>query len=143
MLDVLRGKIRDSGARNMSALALDLERDPAPPDRYDLIYTLLTLHHIRDPEGLLARFFGLLNPGGHLCIADLDREDGSFHSKGFEGRNGFDRDRLTADLESVGFSKVDSETCFTLKRVREGRNRTYDLFLMTAQKPPTEEGAGM
>ncbi|MCD4727332.1 MAG: class I SAM-dependent methyltransferase [Pirellulales bacterium] len=135
MREVLRRRIRDSDARNMSALAIDLVRDPAPPDRYDLVYTLMTLHHIRDPAPLLAGFFELLNPGGHLCIADLDREDGSFHGKDFDGWKGFDRDRLAADLESIGFSKVVSEICFTLERVREGRKRKYDIFLMTAKKP--------
>lgn len=135
MLEVLRKKIDDASAGNMRAQAIDLVSDPLPSDRYDLIYTLMTLHHIREPEPVLARFLELLNPGGYLCIADLDKEDGSFHSADFDGQNGFDRECLTADLERIGFGGVASEICFTLERVREGRERQYDLFFMIAQKP--------
>ena len=50
------------------------------PERFDLVYTLMTLHHIPDTAKILGSFQALLQPGGVLCIADLDKEDGSFHS---------------------------------------------------------------
>ncbi|MDV7391839.1 class I SAM-dependent methyltransferase, partial [Arthrospira platensis SPKY1] len=53
---------------------LDLLTDAPPPERYDLIYTLMTLHHVADTNRLLRAFHDLLRPGGWLGIADLDRK---------------------------------------------------------------------
>ena len=57
---------------------------------FDLIYTLMVLHHVGDVETIIRKFRGLLNPGGYLAIADLYSEDGSFHGEGFSGHMGFD-----------------------------------------------------
>ena len=43
----------------------------------------MTLHHIHDLSTVLAAFATLLADGGHLCIADLEKEDGSFHGGDF------------------------------------------------------------
>src|SRR5512145_783218 len=48
MLDVLGEKIASAGVKNMQPVRLDLASDPLPVERYDLIYSLLTLHHIHD-----------------------------------------------------------------------------------------------
>jgi ubiquinone/menaquinone biosynthesis C-methylase UbiE len=105
MLAVLNEKIAAHGITNMRAAKLDLVTDPLPPDRYALIYTLMTCHHIADTDGLLRSLYALLAPSGYLCIADLDAEDGSFHGQGFAGHNGFDRRELAARAEAAGFEK--------------------------------------
>src|SRR5690349_11117165 len=46
MLDVLKKKIADAGVMNMHPVRLDLTSDPLPSERYDLIYSLMVLHHI-------------------------------------------------------------------------------------------------
>jgi hypothetical protein len=46
-------------------------------------------------------FMSLLKPGGHLAIADLYTEDGSFHGDGFHGHKGFDPAILAAMLEKT------------------------------------------
>ena len=43
MLDVLRSKIAQGGIQNMKAIRLDLEHDPLPKDRYQLIVTSMTM----------------------------------------------------------------------------------------------------
>src|ERR1035437_8778978 len=48
MLLVLRDKIAALGAVNMNPVKLDLAVDRVPDDRFDLVYTLMTLHHIPD-----------------------------------------------------------------------------------------------
>jgi ubiquinone/menaquinone biosynthesis C-methylase UbiE len=82
MLDVLNEKIADAGVTNMRPIRLDLAVDPLPAERYHLTYSLLTLHHIADTKNILTQFHALLEPNGYLLVADLDQEDGSFHTDG-------------------------------------------------------------
>jgi ubiquinone/menaquinone biosynthesis C-methylase UbiE len=137
MLQVLREKIVASGIRNMHPLALDLMSDPLPPERYGLIYSAMTLHHIPDTDLLLRCFHVLLEPGGYLCIADLDREDGSFHGPGFDGHNGFDRDHLGGRAALAGFEEIGFSTVFKVEKEVSGENRHFPVFLMTARKAET------
>jgi ubiquinone/menaquinone biosynthesis C-methylase UbiE len=133
MLDVLAEKIANARITNMTPLRLDLTTDPLPATRFDLIYSLMTLHHVGDIPGVLNAFHALLKPGGHLCIADLDQEDGSFHAHepAFDGHNGFERNSLGDWLSQVGFTDIRFSTCFEM--IKEERN--YPLFLSVAHKP--------
>jgi ubiquinone/menaquinone biosynthesis C-methylase UbiE len=84
MLAVAEEKIAAQAVSNMSTRQMDLTAEPLPEEsreneRYDLIYSSMTLHHIPDTDAILKTFHDLMNPGGWLCIADLDKEDGSFH----------------------------------------------------------------
>ncbi len=91
MREVMHTKINAGELPAARVWALDLATDPSPDESFDLIVTVLTLHHIPILDGVLAGFAQLLEPGGHLCIVDLDEEDGSFHEPGFEGHHGFPR----------------------------------------------------
>ncbi|MBM3660036.1 MAG: class I SAM-dependent methyltransferase [Actinobacteria bacterium] len=108
--------------------AVDLSTDPPPDDRFDLVVTVLTLHHIPDLAPVLAAFAALLDDGGHLCVADLESEDGSFHGEGFHGHHGFDRAELAAQIEAAGFGPVEFRDCGSVERP----DGTYPMFLATA-----------
>lgn len=114
--------------------ALDLATEPPPDEQFDLIVTVLTLHHITDLASVLAGFARLLQPGGHLCIVDLDHEDGSFHGDGFAGHRGFKRPALAASIATHGFADISFMDCHHL--IRDGA--TYPLFLATARREPRE-----
>ena len=135
MLAVLDRKIAAAGLKHLHPLALDLLTAPLPAERYDLIYTLMTLHHVAEVGRLLQIFHELLRPGGWLAIADLDQEDGSFHGSGFTGHNGFDREALRAQLAAVGFDGVDFSTCYVMKKATDQGPREYPLFLAVAARP--------
>lgn len=144
MLAVLAGKIAASGLDNLNPLKLDLVTDPLPAERYSLIYTLMTLHHIRETDLILRSFFTLLGRPGWLCIADLEKEDGSFHDPGFDGHHGFDRAALAAQLEQAGFTSVRFSACYEVPK----RGRHYPLFLAVAEKAtnshfPESQGHGL
>ena len=81
MLDVLRAKIKDQNLRNIEAVYLDSARGDAVEGRYHLVVSSMTLHHVRDVEPFLRRFHEIILPGGHVCIADLDSDDGQFHGE--------------------------------------------------------------
>ncbi len=132
MLDVLRRKIDSARIANMTPIRLDLSFDPLPARQFDLVYSLMTLHHIPDTDAILRKLHGLLAPSGYLCIADLDHEDGSFHGEGFNGHNGFDRTELTQQAERAGFSNVSFSTVFTIHKGEP--EKSYPVFLMYAQK---------
>lgn len=130
MRDVMTAKIAAGSITDARVWDVDLASQPAPDEQFDLVVTVLTLHHIPELAPVLAAFAALLAPGGHLCIADLEREDGSFHGAGFDGHHGFDRDDLTAQLARAGFDRVDITSCHEL--VRDGR--AYPMFLATCRR---------
>lgn len=135
MLDVLGEKIADAKVTNMHPVQLDLVSDPLPSERYDLTYSLMTLHHIHDVKKILSRFHDVLVPGGLLLVADLDKEDGSFHTDGTTDVHlGFDRDALREIVEEVGFDQVAFTAAYEIKKQIGNEEKTFPVFLMTARK---------
>jgi ubiquinone/menaquinone biosynthesis C-methylase UbiE len=140
MLRVLREKLAASDIRNMEPRALDLVADPMPQERFDLVYSAMTLHHIPDTALILSRFHALLNPSGYLCIADLDHEDGSFHGPDFEGHHGFDREELAERATRAGFEDITFATVFEVVKEAGGKPRPFPVFLMTARRKGSDPG---
>lgn len=135
MLEVLAGKIAAQGVDNMTTAKLDLLADPPPVQRFDLIYTAMTLHHVPDTDRILGIFRDLMKPGAYLCIADLDKEDGSFHGIEIDVHHGFDRADLTRRATQAGFADVAFQTVFSIAKDRPtGAARDYPVFLMTARR---------
>lgn len=133
MLDVLRAKITAGCIANMAPVKLDLTTDPLPEQRFDVTYSLMTFHHIPDSDAILRDLHALLASGGYLCIADLDKEDGSFHGHDPSVHNGFDRGDLARRAELAGFRNVEFATVFTIRKGQP--QRSYPVFLMIAKKP--------
>jgi tRNA (cmo5U34)-methyltransferase len=135
MVKVMNEKIQSKNAGNLKALEFNLETDDFSGMTFDLIFTQMVLHHVSDTVAILRKFHRLLNKGSYLVIADLYKEDGSFHGEGFTGHNGFNIKLLTDDLIKTGFSAVFHETCFTIERqVSETESRKFDIFLLAARK---------
>lgn len=132
MLEVATEKLSDGGPANVRAVRFDLLADPPTGDAFDLVVSLLVLHHLEDTAAALAAVAGLLRPGGHLALADLDTEDGSFHSADAEGIHhlGFDRDRLGDLTRAAGFDEVEFRTAVII----EDEGRQYPLFLLVARR---------
>jgi ubiquinone/menaquinone biosynthesis C-methylase UbiE len=133
MLEVAQRKITASGDSRVRAVKLDLLTDQLPSDRYDLVFSAMTLHHVPDTVGILQRFRTVLRPHGTVCIADLDREDGSFHGAGFDGHLGFDRAILGAQARAAGFASVRFSTAYEMRKAVAGGTRTFPIFLMVAE----------
>ena len=72
-------KIARLNLANVKARHLDLDKGDELTGSYHLITSSMTLHHIREIQPLLNRFYEITAPSGHLCIADLDPDDGQFH----------------------------------------------------------------
>lgn len=134
MLEVVNEKIAAQGVTNMTTLQLDLLKDSPPAQRFDLIATSMTLHHVPDTDHILRVFHDLLQPGGYLCIADLDQEDGSFHGPEIDVHHGFDRTDLSRRAAQAGFTDMQFQTVFSIAKERETGARDYPVFLMTARR---------
>ena len=136
MLAVLEQKARAAGLGHLHTRVLDLTREPPPAQRFELIFSSMTMHHIPDVAALVRTFHGMLKPGGWLALADLDAEDGSFHGGDAQGvmHKGFDRDALQADLRAAGFRETRARTAHTVaKTAADGRVNHYPVFLITAR----------
>lgn len=134
MLAVLADKIACLDIKTMTPVHGDLTTDRLQEMEFDLIYTAMTLHHIPDTAGVIKAFADLLMPGGTLCIADLDTEDGSFHGEGFDGHRGFDRRDLTQRLEKAGFEDINVNDCGSVTKTCDNTERKFSVFLAIGHK---------
>lgn len=132
MLDVFERKARERGVEGVRSVLLPAGAPPALPERFDLVVSSMALHHVPELPPLFAWFAAHLRPGGRVALADLDREDGTFHDDGAGVVHlGFDRGPFAALLEAAGFVDVALETA-TVTRKGE---RSYPIFLATGRAP--------
>ncbi len=130
MRDVMADKVADGRLPSSARIVdLDLSTGDVPEDHYDLVLTVMTLHHIPDLGTVLSAFARLLDDGGHLCIVDLEDEDGSFHRHldDFHGHDGFTEEELGVVLVGAGF---EPPTWRVVHHVDKD-DRSYPLFLAT------------
>lgn len=135
MIKVLKEKIEAANIRNFIPLYITSLED-SEIGGFDVIYTLMTMHHVLDLEGMLSVFHKKLNSNAYLCIADIVKEDGSFHANhpGFDGHNGFEKEELSNLLSENGFEVVHYSICFEIEKKTEEKTKKYPLFLMIAKK---------
>ena len=108
----------------------DLSKDTLD-EKFDGIISSMTIHHLEDIVALFKKFYNMLNDSGFIAIADLDTEDGSFHSDGTGVfHHGFDREVLEAIAEEAGFKEIHFELASTINKP----HATFTVFLMTAVK---------
>jgi 2-polyprenyl-3-methyl-5-hydroxy-6-metoxy-1,4-benzoquinol methylase len=139
MVQVARERIEAAGLSDrLRAVRADLTTDRLD-GTYDVVWSSMALHHVRDLDRLLRSVAALLVDGGRLCIADLDEDpDGAFHADrvDFDGHHGFDRQRLAEQLARAGFADVRFADVTTILKA----DREFGLFLCTATKAPQPIG---
>jgi ubiquinone/menaquinone biosynthesis C-methylase UbiE len=136
MLDVFKTKIKEHNLNNVKAEYIDLDKDDVLTGSYHLIVSSMTLHHIKNITPLLEQFYSILLPSGQLAIADLDLDDGQFHSNN-EGvfHFGFDRKDLHRMFIDRGFRDVQHLTAAQVEKpVGDDRTRLFSLFLIIGHK---------
>ena len=129
MLDKLAAKPEFHG--KVTAICQDITEQPLDI-RFDLIISAMAMHHVEDTARLFATFSAHLQPGGRVALADLDKEDGTFHPADVEGvfHHGFERDKLKTIIENTGFVDINFHTAHTVDK--EGKR--YPIFLVIASK---------
>ncbi|MCE9615089.1 MAG: class I SAM-dependent methyltransferase [Lentisphaerae bacterium] len=135
MLRMLEEKLQALGITNVQTLAGDIAQTHFPAAAFDVIVSSMVLHHIPDVPAALQRLRPCLRRGGWLALADLIKEDGSFHAdpKGVF-HNGFDPAEIGRWLEAAGFTEIVVGEAHRITREAEGgRTREYPVFLVTAR----------
>jgi len=109
---------------------IDLTKDDLDI-KVDGIVTSMTMHHIKDTKAMLDKFYKMLKSGGFLAIADLESEDGTFHSEdtGVE-HFGFDKEEFKKLVDNCGFKNTNIESVAKITKP----HRDFKLFLLTAFK---------
>ena len=133
MIDVLKEKIDQLQVTHFTPLVADLLENDHMIKSIDVIYTLMTMHHIHDLDKAFTVFHNLLNMNGYLCIADLVEEDGTFHKPemNFDGHRGFNKKALVEKLQKHSFSTEYYQIPYTITKEN---GREYPLFLLIAKK---------
>lgn len=97
---------------------------------FDALVSSMTLHHVEDLELFFQTIYKNIKKGGFIAIADLEKEDGSFHSSN-EGvfHFGFEKEELVTIVEKAGFSNVAFERINVIRKEKD-----YGIFLLSASR---------
>lgn len=141
MIKVLKEKILAAGVKNFSPILIDISKEDIKITKHDVIYTLMTLHHMPDINKTLKTFHSIQKEDGYLCIVDLVKEDGSFHALGNDvnEHNGFDRIELTEILLKNNFKVEYYNECYVIEREVDNTVKKYPLFLMIGKKTSNKD----
>lgn len=97
--------------------------------KFDGVISSMTIHHVEDIYALLVKFYDMLEVEGFVALADLDTEDGSFHSDNTGVFHyGFDRHALSDAAQKAGFKDI----TFSLASTISKPHKEFTVFLMTA-----------
>jgi len=130
MLEVFHEKATDFPCVT-EVMELDLSQEIPAGLLFDGIVSSMTIHHLEDTEDMLRKMYAMLPDGGFIAIADLDCEDGTFHSDNTGVFHfGFDRDELVTLTKKVGFKEVTIETANTINKP----HNSFSVFLLTAKR---------
>lgn len=135
MIEEANKKIKNQNVNNIRTWCGDIN-EIDDKNKYDTIYTSMTLHHIVNINKVLEKLYSLLSLEGELYIVDLVEEDGTFHGseKDFEGHNGFNQNDLMETLKNTGFKDIRDKVFYKGSKSIEERNVDYELFIMIARK---------
>jgi cyclopropane fatty-acyl-phospholipid synthase-like methyltransferase len=99
--------------------------------KFDAIISSMTIHHIEDTLALFKKFHSLLKNNGIIAVADLDTEDGSFHTEDTGVfHNGFDREDFVEMVKNAGFKDIKIQNASRIDKP----TKQYSVFLVTAKK---------
>ena len=102
-----------------------------PDMEFDGIISSMTMHHVRDIDRLFETFYSMLKAGGFVALADLDCEDGSFHSEDTGVCHyGFDRAFITECAKRAGFEDVQIRDASVVKKPYG----EYPVFLLCGRR---------
>ncbi len=71
-LNILEKKILDNNISNIMTLNHDIYQIEQIKERFDLIFCRFLFVHLVEPLKIIEKLYNLLNPGGHLILAELD-----------------------------------------------------------------------
>ena len=135
MVEVARRRIAGAGRPGMRAECHDLAVEPLPgAQQFDLVISMMVLHHVDDVPRLLKHLFAATVDGGWIAVLDLEPEQGEYHDPDFTGHHGFSRGLLRRTLAAAGFGHLTVRQVLQVEKQVDGANRKFGVFLATARK---------
>ena len=121
---------KNSDALNIIPIQQDIIKEPLT-QKFDGIVSSMTLHHVENLEEFFTTIRENLKENGFIAIADLEEEDGTFHSDN-EGVHhfGFVAEKLRELVQKAGFKDVKIENINTINKP----HRDFGVFLLTARR---------
>ena len=128
MLEKLEEK--NSSALRIKAIKQDIVKEPLD-ETFDGLVSSMTLHHVEDLKAFFSAIYKNINTNGFIAIADLEKEDGTFHSDNSGVYHfGFEEELLCKVAQECGFENVRFENINTINKPQ----RDFGVFLLTATK---------
>jgi 2-polyprenyl-3-methyl-5-hydroxy-6-metoxy-1,4-benzoquinol methylase len=129
MLEQLEAK--NTSSLHVTPICRDIVKESLEKT-YHGIVSSMAIHHVEDLETLFKTFRACLKRDGFIAIADLEVEDGTFHTHGNDGVHhfGFEREVLRKIIEEAGFANVRFHHAHTVGKEK----KEYSIFLVTATK---------
>jgi len=136
MLEVLNSKIAEQNLQNIKTLHIDIDKGEKLTGEYDAVTCSMTMHHIKNPAQLFEQFYSKITPGGFLCIADLDSDEGKFHEDNAGVFHmGFHRDKMKSLFAEAGFKDITDFTAAEISKPdKDGNINKFSVFLITGRK---------
>jgi 2-polyprenyl-3-methyl-5-hydroxy-6-metoxy-1,4-benzoquinol methylase len=132
MIDVYNAKVKTLNMSNKITSSIhDINIQNIEENTYDIIVTNMTMHHIKNTDMFIKKLSTGLKKGGYLCIADLETEDGTFHSDNTGVEHfGFDSNNIKELYKKHSFENLRITKLQTISKPQNN----YDVFLVIGQK---------
>lgn len=115
---------------SIESINQDIVKQPLT-QTFDGLVSSMTLHHIEDLKAFFDVIYKNIKEDGFIAIADLESEDGTFHSNNAGVFHfGFDKKKLYKIVKCSGFKDVIIENINTIKKP----HRNFGVFLLSAKK---------
>jgi predicted TPR repeat methyltransferase len=135
MLEQVKQKKEFYGVENAEILKANFLTDSLPEEPYDLVISMLVLHHVDRLDEIIANFNKALNRGGYFCWIDLEIEDGTFHGNNDGVAHlGFNKDESENFLQKNGFEIVYHSNHFYMEKAVGDEMKRFPVFLLIGQK---------
>lgn len=134
-VDVSKSMLKKLQEKNTPELHIevfcrDIVKNPLD-ETFDGLISSMTLHHVEDIKEFFKTIAKNIKEDGFIAIADLEKEDGTFHSDNIGVHHfGFDKDELYAIVKDAGFKDIKIENINTIKKPK----KDFGIFLLTARK---------
>ena len=135
MLQVFNEKLAENQYTDITSMHHDLSRPELDLPESNLIISEMTWHHIPKAAEMIHTCYKSLLPGGALAIADLDAEQGDFHSDNSDVAHfGFSGPQMKQYFTDAGFTQVQQQVVFTISKAVDGQTKDYPVLLTLGYK---------
>ncbi len=128
MLEKLKEK--NTPELSLETYCQDIVKEPIDREFSGLVSSM-TLHHVENLKPFFETIYKNIKKGGFIAIADLETEDGTFHSDNAGVFHfGFNEEELCKIIKEAGFTDVCFENINTINKP----HRDFGVFLLSARK---------